>query len=183
LSKISNLFVIARNSAFTYKGKAVKVQDVSREMGVRYVLEGSVRKSDDQVRVTAQLIDGLTGGHVWSERYDRPLQEIFALQDEIREKIVLALKVKLTPEEQAQFKRAPTNNLEAYDYYLRSLEFGVPLTKEANAQARQMCERALELDPQYAAAYARLSLTYWLEWFWYGGQEQTLERASELGQK
>src|SRR5438093_2101879 len=160
LSKISNLFVIARNSAFTYKGKAVKVQDVSREMGVRYVLEGSVRKSDDQVRVTAQLIDGLTGGHVWSERYDRPLQEIFALQDEIREKIVLALKVKLTPEEQAQFKRAPTNNLEAYDYYLRGLESWhrafYETRKEANAQARQMFERAIELDPQYAGAYAGL---------------------------
>jgi adenylate cyclase len=183
LSRISSLFVIARNSAFTYKGKAVKVQEVSRELGVRYVLEGSVRKAGDQVRVTTQLIDATTGGHLWSERYDRPFSDIFALQDEIRQKIVLALKVKLTPEEQERFQHAPTNNLEAYDYYLRSLEFGVPLTKETNAQARQLCERALELDPQYAGAYARLSLTYWVEWFWYGGQDQTLERATELAQK
>ena len=116
LSKIASLFVIARNSAFTYKGKAVKVQDVSREMGVRYVLEGSVRRSDNQVRITAQLIDATQGQHLWSERYDRPLQEIFAVQDEIRQQIVFALKVKLTPEEQARFKNAPTNNLEAYDY-------------------------------------------------------------------
>lgn len=183
LSRISSLFVIARNSAFTYKGKAVKVQEVSKELGVRYVLEGSVRKAGDQVRVTTQLIDAVTGGHLWSERYDRPFSDIFALQDEIRQKIVLALKVKLTPEEQERFQHAPTSNLDAYDYYLRSLEFGVPLTKQTNAQARQLCERALELDPQYAGAYARLSLTYWMEWFWYGGQDQTLERASELAQK
>ncbi len=177
------MFVIARNSAFTYKGKAVKVQEVSKELGVHYVLEGSVRKAGDQVRVTTQLIDAITGGHLWSERYDRPLADIFALQDEIRQKIVFALKVKLTPEEQERFKRVPTNSLEAYDYFLRSLEFGFPGTKEANAQLRQMCESALELDPQYAAAYARLSQTYLWEWFSYGGQEQTLERASELAQK
>ena len=185
LSKISGLFVIARNSAFTYKGKAVKVQDVSRELGVRYVLEGSVRKMDEQLRITAQLVDATTGYHLWSERYDGELKDIFALQDEIRQKIVLALKVKLTPEEQERFKRAPTNSLNAYDYYLRSLEFGLsPLTKDANAQARQMCERALELDPQYAAAYARLSLTYWMEWFSQWSQEpQTLEHAHELAQK
>jgi adenylate cyclase len=147
-------------------------------------LEGSVRKADSQVRITAQLVDATTGYHLWSERYDRPLQDLFALQDEIRQKIVFALKVKLTPEEQERLKRFPTDNLEAYDYFLRSLEFGSPpLTKETNVQARQMCERALELDPHYAAAYARLSLTYWLEWFGYGGQDQTLERASELGQK
>ncbi|MBI3799125.1 MAG: adenylate/guanylate cyclase domain-containing protein, partial [Deltaproteobacteria bacterium] len=119
LSKISGLFVIARTSAFAYKGKAVKVQDVGREMGVAYVLEGSVRKVGTQVRITAQLIDATTGFHLWTERYDRPLQDIFALQDEIRQKIVLALKVKLTPEEQERFQRAPTNNLEAYDFYLR----------------------------------------------------------------
>ena len=182
LSKISSLFVIARNSAFSYKGKSPKVQDVSREMGVRYVLEGSVRKYDNQLRITAQLVDATTGYHLWSERYDRELKDLFTLQDEIREKIVFALKVKLTPEEQERFKRAPTNSLDAYDYYLRG-GGSVFLTKEANAQARQMCERALELDPQYAAAYARLSLTYWFEWFSYGGQDQTLERASELAQK
>src|SRR5215510_1279716 len=155
LSKISSLFVIARNSAFTYRGKAPKVQDVSREMGVRYVLEGSVRKAGDQVRITAPLIDATTGGHLWSERYDRELKDLFTLQDEIREKIVFALKVKLTPEEQERFKRAPTNSLDAYDYYLRGVEFFLraqhETKKEANVQARQMYDKALELDPQYAA--------------------------------
>jgi adenylate cyclase len=182
LSKVSSLFVIARNSAFTYKGKAVKVQDVSKELGVRYVLEGSVRKAGDQVRVTTQLIDATTGGHLWSERYDRPLPDIFSLQDEIRQKIVFALKVKLTPEEQERFQRALTKSLEAYDYYLRGGEH-LLRTREANAQARQMYERALELDPQYAGACALLSLTYSMEWFWHGGQDQTLEQASELAQK
>ena len=119
LSKISSLFVIARNSAFTYKGKAVKVQDVSKELGVRYVLEGSVRKADNQVRITAQLIDATTGGHLWSERYDRPLQDIFALQDEVVQKIVTTLKLQLTLQEQGILVRKTTDNLEAYDYYLR----------------------------------------------------------------
>jgi TolB-like protein/class 3 adenylate cyclase len=143
LSKLASLFVIARNSASTYKGKAVKVQDISRELGVRYVLEGSVRRSDNQVRITVQLIDATQGQHLWSERYDRPLQDIFAVQDEIRQQIVFALKVKLAPEEQARFKTAPTNNLEAYDYYLRGLQLFWHMTKETNAQARQMYEKAI----------------------------------------
>ncbi|HJY80638.1 MAG TPA: hypothetical protein VKK81_06085, partial [Candidatus Binatia bacterium] len=115
LSQISSLFVISRNSAFTYKGKAVKLPEVSRELGVQYVVEGSVRKAGDQVRITAQLVDATKDQHLWSERYDRPLIELFALQDEIRQKIVTALRVKLTPEEQERFQRAPTDNLEAYD--------------------------------------------------------------------
>jgi adenylate cyclase len=156
LSKLSTLFVIARNSAFTYKGKAVKVQDVSRELGVRYVLEGSVRKVDSRLRITAQLIDAPTGEHLWAERYDRPLPEIFALQDEIRQKIVTALRVKLTKEEQERFQRAPTDNLEAYDYYLRGMSYFSRLTKEANTQARQMLEKAIGLDSKYASAYALL---------------------------
>ena len=112
LSKISSLFVIARNSAFTYKGKAVKVQDVSKGMGVRYVLEGSVRKADDRLRVTAQLIDGTTGGHLWSERYDRPLTDIFAVQDELVQKIVTTLKLQLTLWEHGLLVCKHTNNLE-----------------------------------------------------------------------
>ena len=184
LSKISDLFVIARNSAFTYKGKAVKVQEVGREVGVRYVLEGSVRKMDGQVRITAQLIDAPTGQHLWAERYDRPLPEIFALQDEIRQKIVTALRVKLTPEEQERFKRAPTDNLEAYDYYLRGASYFLRLTKEANTQARQMLEKAIELDPKYAAVYALLGWTYFTDWLFQWSQDpQTLERAFEATQK
>jgi adenylate cyclase len=189
LSRISSLFVIARNSAFTYKGKAVKVQDVSREIGVRYVLEGSVRKSDNQVRITAQLIDATTGEHRWAERYDRPLKDTFALQDEIRHKIVFALKVKLTPEEQARFKSAPTNNLEAYDYFLRGREAGdrafLESRKEASEQARQLYEKAIELDPRYAAAYARLGLAYYRDFFfrWVQDPAQSLGRALELEQR
>jgi adenylate cyclase len=189
LSQISSLFVISRNSAFTYKGKAIKLPEVSRELGVRYVVEGSVRKAGGQVRITAQLVDATQDQHLWSERYDRPLTEIFALQDEIRQKIVFALKVKLTPEEQARFRRAPTNNLEAYDYYLRGMESGLRALyerkKDANEQARQMLEKAIELDPQYAGAYAVLGWTYFLDWFsqWNTDRAQSLERAFELGQR
>jgi adenylate cyclase len=189
LSQISSLFGISRNTAFTYKGKAVKLPEVSRELGVRYVLEGSVRKAGDQVRVTAQLIDATQDQHLWSERYDRPLTELFALQDEIRQKIMTALKVKLTPEEHERFRRAPTNNLEAYDFYLRGIEFlsraYFEVKKEANEQARQMYEKAIELDPRYAGAYAGLGLTYWLDWLfqWTPDRAQALERASELAQR
>jgi adenylate cyclase len=184
LSKVSGLFIIARNSAFTYKGTAVDIGEVSRKLGVRHVLEGSVRKADSQIRITAQLIDAMTGGHIWAERYERPLQEIFAVQDEIRQKIVTALKVKLTQEEQTRFKRAPTNNLEAYDYYLRGLQLVFHATRETNNQARQMYEKALELDPQYAMAYAGLSFTYWMEWFsQWSADPQNLKRAVEIAQQ
>jgi adenylate cyclase len=184
LSKISSLLVISRNSAFTYKGKSAKAQDISREMGVRYVLEGSVRKAGERVRITAQLIDATTDHHLWAERYDRPLTDIFAVQDEVVQKIVLALRVKLTPEEQARFKRAPTNNLEAYDYFLRGEQFLFRMTKETTIQTRQMFEQALELDPHYAATYAALSFTYWIEWFsQWSADPQNLQRAHELAQK
>jgi adenylate cyclase len=184
LSQISNLFVIARNSAFTYKGKAVKMQEVSKELGVRYAVEGSVRRAENQVRITAQLIDAATGMHLWAGRYDRPLQDIFAVQDEIRQKIVTALKVKLTPDEQERFQRAPTTNLEAYDYLLRGWEYYPQETKEANAQARQLFEQALVLDPQYAGAYAWLSFTYIKDWVWQWSQDrQTLEHAFDAAQK
>jgi adenylate cyclase len=164
LSQISGLFVIARNSVFPYKGKSVKVQDIGRELGVRYVLEGSVRKNTDAVRITAQLIDASTGYHVWSERYERPLSDIFALEDDVRQKIVTALKVKLTREEQERLQRAPTNNLEAYDYYLRALGHAARATEESPQQMREMLKHALALDPQYAAASALLGATYLWEW-------------------
>ena len=188
LSQISSLFVIARNSAFTYKGKAVKVQDVSREMGVRYVLEGSVRKADDQVRVTAQLIDATTGHHLWSERYDRPFKDIFALQDEIVQKIVTTLKLQLTLWERGFLVRKRTENPEAYDLYLRGMESAWhalnETKKESNVQARQMFERAMELDPTYAEVYARLGMTYWVDWFYrWNPAPQTLARAGELAQQ
>jgi adenylate cyclase len=189
LSKISSLFVIARNSAFTYKGKAVKVQDVSREMGVRYVLEGSVRKIGDQVRITTQLIDATTGGHLWSERYDRPLKDIFAVQDEIVQQIVANLRVEMLEAEFARVRRVPTENLTSYDFYLRGLQVGVraltEASKEANEQARQMYEKAVELDPTYAEAYAMLGFTYYNEFFnrWTADPAQALERAFTLAQQ
>ncbi len=185
LSKISSLFVIARNSAFTYKGKAAKVQDISKELGVRYVLEGSVRKAEDQVRIATQLIDGTTGGHLWSERYDRPLKDIFALQDEIVQKIVTTLKLQLALWEQGFISvRKRTDSLEAYDYYLRGADLSNRVTKETNVQARQMFEKAIELDSQYAQAYADLSWTYYWEWFLQWSQDpQASGRAFELAQK
>jgi adenylate cyclase len=184
LSQIASLFVIARNSAFTYKGKAVKVQDIGRELGVQYVLEGSVRKANDRVRITAQLVDAPTDAHLWAERYDRPLKDIFALQDEIVQKIVTTLKLQLTLWGQGIVVRKTTNNLEAYDFYLRGVEYFYRLTKEANLQARQMFEKAVELDPQYAEAYARLSWTHSREWIYQWVQDpQTLEQAFALAQK
>jgi adenylate cyclase len=184
LSKISGLFIIARNSAFTYKGKAVKVQEVGRELGVRYVLEGSVRKASDQVRISAQLVDATTGGHVWSERYDRPLTDLFALQDEIIQKIVLALKVELLPAEQELLRHFPTNNLEAYDYFWRGAEYYWRISKEDNLRARQMYEKAIALDPTFAAAYAGLSNTYLAEWTQQWSQDpQGLERAFAFAQR
>jgi TolB-like protein/imidazolonepropionase-like amidohydrolase/class 3 adenylate cyclase len=184
LSKLSGLFVIARNSVFTYKGQAVKPQQVSQELGVRYVLEGSVRKAENRVRITAQLVETATGYQRWAERYDRPLQEIFALQDEIRQKIVMALKVQLTQEEQARFRHFPTNNLEAYDALLHGLEYVYLFTQEANVQARQLFESARALDPQYAAAYALLGFTYLRDWIYQWSQDpQTLERAFALAQR
>jgi adenylate cyclase len=184
LSKISSLFVIARNSAFTYKGKAVKVQDVGREMGVRYVLEGSVLKADNQVRINAQLIDATTGYHLWSERYDRPLKDILTLQDEIVQKIVTTLKLQLTLREQGYLVRKTTDNLEAYDAYLRGLEAWNRYTRETNVQARQLLEKAIALDPQYAEAYARLSRVLSTEWVYFWNRDpQVLERALALAQQ
>ncbi len=184
LSQIASLFVIARNSAFTYKGKAVKVQDVGREMGVRYVLEGSVLKADNQVRINAQLIDATTGYHLWAEHYDRPLKDIFALQDEIVQKIVTTLKLQLTLREQGILVRKTTDNVEAYDFFLRGLESYNRSTQEANVQARQMFEKAIALDSQYAEAYAFLSWTHWRAWVWQWSQDaQALEQAFTLAQK
>ncbi|HEV8714895.1 MAG TPA: tetratricopeptide repeat protein [Candidatus Binatia bacterium] len=182
LSKISGFFVIARNSAFTYKGKAVKVQDVSREMGVRYVLEGSVRKAGEQVRVTAQLIDGSSGGHVWSERYNRPLTDIFAVQDEIVQQLVTTLRVEVQEAERERVRRIPTNNLTAYDALLRAEEPFHRVTPEGVAQARPLYEQAIALDPQYAAAYAWLGWTYWEESHW-NPDPQKLEQGFALAKQ
>ena len=157
LSKVSGLFVVARNTAFTYKGKAVKVQDVSKELDVKFVLEGSVRKAGSRVRVTGQLINGETGGHVWADRYDRDLTDIFAIQDEITHAIVEQLKVKLLPQERQSIAQAPTDNIEAYTYYLRGRQFFHRHSKSYYQLARRMFAKAVELDPMYARAYAGIA--------------------------
>jgi adenylate cyclase len=184
LSRIASLFVIARNTAFTYKGKTANVQDVGRELGVRYALEGSVQKTSGQVRIVAQLIDTTTGGHLWSERYDRPLTDIFALQDDIVQKIVTTLKLQLTLQEQGWVVHKTTDNLEAYDTFLRAYEYCCRFTKDSNAKGRQLYEKALALDPMYAEAYAGLGVTYLLDWIFQWSQDpQTLQHALELAQK
>ena len=185
LSKIPGLFVISRQSVFTYKGKDMRVKQVGQELGVRYVLEGSVRKAGDHVRMTAQLVEATTGDHLWAERYDRNLKDIFTLQDEISKQIMFALKVKLTKEEQERFWPTPTDNLEAYEYYLRGKPYFWRYTRETSAQARQMFEKAIELDPEYAEAYACLSETYWLEWIaqWGRNPLQSLQLALKLAQR
>ena len=157
LSKVSGLFVIARNTAFTYKGKPVKVQDVSRELEVTFVLEGSVRKAGSRVRVTGQLINGKDGGHVWADRYDRELTDIFAIQDEIAHAIVEQLKVQLLPQEKKSISQAPTDNVEAYTYYLRGRQFFHRHSKSYYQLARRMFTKAVELDPKYARAYAGIA--------------------------
>ena len=180
ISRIPALFVIARNSTFTYKGKAAKIQDICRDLGVRYVLEGSVRKSGQRMRVTAQLIDGDTGGHIWAERYDRELADIFAVQDDITEQIVRALEIRLTETTSTPTSRLETENPEAYDCVLRGREQYRLFTKEGNAAARLHYDKAIELDPGYAQAHAGLALTYLHDWF--SGSSGALARAFELAQ-
>ncbi len=157
LSKISGLFVVARNMAFAYKGKPVKVQQVCRDLNVRFALEGSVRKSGSRVRVTAQLVEGQGEGHLWAERYDRDLTDIFAIQDEIAHAIVDQLKVRLLTEERHAIERVPTDNLDAYSYYLRGRQFLHRHSKSYYALAKRMFAKAVELDPRYARAYAGIA--------------------------
>jgi TolB-like protein len=170
LSQISGLFVIGRNSTFIYKGKPLKIRQVAEELGVRYVLEGSVRKSDNQVRINAQLIDSTTGGHLWAKRYDGHLDDVFGLQDKITRKIVAALAVKLSAGEQEKFTRKETYNIEAYDTFLKGWEHYRRWTPEAFRKAIPYFERAIKLDSHYGRAYAALASTYletWLRaWDW-----------------
>jgi len=185
LSKVPKLFVIARNSTFTYKGKPVKVQQVSEDLGVRYVLEGSVRKAENRVRITAQLIDAITGHHVWSERYDRELKDIFAIQDDITKNIITEVQVQLTTGEQARPTARGTENLQAYLKCLQGREIFLKITKEDNALARQIFKDVIALDPQYAAAYQLLGATHWMDVF-YGSSKspkKSLAMAMELNQK
>ena len=168
LSKVSGLFVIARNSVFTYKGKAVKIRQVAEELGVRYVLEGSVRRVGQQVRINAQLIDAATGGHLWAERYDGSLSDVFGLQDQVARKIVAVLAVQLTAGEEQRVARKETEVPEAYDAFLQGWQHYLRQNPENFRKAISYFEKALELDPEYPRAYAALAATYWQSWkrFW-----------------
>jgi adenylate cyclase len=185
LSKISSLFVIARNSTFTYKGKPVKVQQVSEELGVRYVLEGSVQRSSERVRVTAQLIDAIKGNHIWSETYDRQLKDIFAVQDDITQNILTALQVELTQGEQARVWARGTENLEAYLKVLQAQENIYQMNIESNARARQLAEEATALDPEYASAYLFLGRTHGMDVYLGSSKspKDSIVRGIELTQK
>jgi adenylate cyclase len=163
LSSVPKIFVIARNSTFTYKGKAVKVQQVSEDLGVRYVLEGSVRKGGDKIRITAQLIDALNGHHLWAQTYDRTLSDIFAVQDEITKNIITAMQVRLTEGEEVKAASKGTNNLEAYLKYLQANELINKINPESNALAKQLAEEAIELDPDYAWAYLVLGRSHMMD--------------------
>jgi TolB-like protein/Tfp pilus assembly protein PilF len=185
LSKTPKLFVIARNSAFTYKGKPVKVQQVAEDLGVQFVLEGSLRKVGDRIRISSQLTDALSGHHLWAERYDRTIKDMFAIQDEITKNIITALQVKLTEGEQARVYSKGTDNLEAYLKIMEANWLLYQTTKEGFIKARQLLEEAISLDPSYALAYTILGFTYSAE-IWLGlskSPKESVTRATELYQK
>jgi len=160
LSRIKWLFVIARNSTFTYKGRAVDLKQVGRELGVRYVLEGSVRKAGTRVRITGQLVEASTGAHLWADRFDGALEDVFELQDHVTSSVVAAIAPKLEQAEIERSKRKPTNNLDAYDYYLRGVDNLYSQTLESTGEALRLFHKAIELDPKFASAYAMAAFCY-----------------------
>lgn len=184
LSKYRGLFVMSRNSVFTYKGQAVKPEQVRKELGVHYMLEGSVRKASNRVRITAQLIDTSTGVHLWAERYDRELKDIFTMQDEITQQIVSELDVKFEQIEQERALRKDTANLNAFDYNLQGWWYYHRFTKEDNEQARRMFEKSTQIEPTSASSNAGLGFTYYEQWANQWSQDpQSLDRAFQLAKK
>ena len=182
LSKISQLFVVSRNSTFTYKGKAVDVKQVARDQGVRYVLEGSVRKAGSRVRITAQLIDATTGDHAWSARFDRDLSDVFELQDEITSNVVTALHVRLVEGEQARVWRRSTGNVGAWECLTLALAHFRRFAGSENARARTLLEKAVELDPRYAAGWIWLAWTHWADarYLWVDAPGEAVSRAADF---
>jgi adenylate cyclase len=184
LSKLSEMHVIARNSSFTYKGKPVDVKQVGRDLGVRYVLEGSVRKAGNRVRVTGQLIDAESGAHIWADRFDRDLTDIFAVQDELTHEIISALKIKLSEGEKARIAGGGTKNVDAHDFFLRGRELvsGNKRDREMFAEANTYLRRAIELDPNYAGPYAALAWAYIMDYQnrWSDSPETSLDQAERL---
>ena len=185
LSRILGLFVIARTSSFMYKGKVIDVKQVSRDLGVRYVLEGSVRTARNRVRVTAQLIDGHTGLHLWADRYDRDLTDVFAVQDEITTIVVKALQVELVEGEQARVWHHSTRNVEAWSCLTRAVRYAANVTREENQTARKLVEEALQLDPNYAAAWVWLGLIYCddVRFLWASASDESLAKAAECAER
>jgi len=185
LSKVSGLFVVARNSTFAYKGKKTDARKVSRELGVRYLLEGSVRRAGSRVRINAQLIDAATGGHLWAERYDGTVDDVFELQDEVGSKVIRALAVALSPGERSRMERVHTNNLDAYELYVRAMGTPYPPIKERIFQARDMFETVIELDPNFAGGYSGVSRILYLS-VMYGiseNSDEDIDLALSLAQK
>ena len=186
LSRFQELVVTARNSTFTYKGKSVKAQDVGKELNVRCILEGSVRKSGDRVRVTAQLIEAATEDHIWAERYDRKLEDVFAVQDELTSKIVATLFGQLVETERRRARTSTeTENPKAYDLVQRGREIWYRFTPEDNRAARKLYEQAIELDPEYARAYSSLAWTHMIDYneYWAEEPQKALDLALEFAQK
>jgi len=181
LSKISGLFVVARNSSFAYKGKSPDVREVSRSLGVRYVIEGSVRRAGDQIRINAQLIDATTGGHIWAERFDGTMADVFSLQDDVNGKIVTALEVNLTADDRKRLSKVETYNPEAYDMLLRGFKQYQFFTRETNSEARDLFKQAITLDDTYARAYANVALTYGSEvnFNWTDNREESIRLGLE----
>ncbi len=183
LSKIPQLFVIARNSASGYKGKSIDVKKVAENLGVRYILEGSVQKSGEHIRITAQLIDAMSGHHIWSEKYDRDMANLFQLLDEITRCIGVALQIKLTDGEQARVFHRGTKNLEAWALASQAFDVIQRFTREDVARARELSEEAVKLDPQYGFAWSVLAWTYFMEAGWRESPEEYLKKAVELNHK
>jgi len=185
LSRISGLFVVARNSAFAYKGRSVDLRTVADELGVRYLLEGSVRRSGDQIRINAQLIDGENGGHMWAERFDGTMADVFELQDHVNRKIVAALEINLTPADEERFERVETTSPEAYDVLLRGIEQYNTFTIDTVAEARELFKQAAAIDPNYARAYANIALTHVTEinFFWSRDREESIRLGLEYARK
>jgi len=185
LSRSKSLFVIARNSSFTYKGKAVDIKQVGRELGVRYVLQGSVRRAGNRVRITGQLVDAATGNHIWADRYDSTLEDIFDLQDRVTMSVISAIAPQLERAEIARAQRKPTESLQAYDYYLRALASTNRFTREANIEALKLTQTANGLDPDFAAAFALGANCYVQRWGfgWNSGDAEDVSEARRLARR
>ncbi|MEJ2731616.1 MAG: adenylate/guanylate cyclase domain-containing protein [Deltaproteobacteria bacterium] len=185
LSNIPEMFVIARNSVYTYKGKPTKTQKVAKDLGIRYVLEGSIQKEDNRIRITGQLIDAITGHHLWAEKYDRKLDDLFAIQDEITLQIVSSLQVNLTDGEQARLRRKSTKSLKAWELAVRGYSYWHRYTKEDNAKARELFQRAIDEDPKYAWAWTMLGFTYFIDnrYDWNMSGEESFKKMVEFAHK